>query len=64
MTCLLGRGLAIFAWKWTLCRGKDSQYSAIFMAFNCTQWVLYVAFYFWLMGNLSVRMCEPKAKSY
>ncbi|CAE7566044.1 RAB6A [Symbiodinium natans] len=46
VACLVGRILTLWGWRWTLCRGKDSQFGAIFMGFNCLQWLVY----FWLLG--------------
>ena len=58
MVFIIGRVLTVLAWKYTLLRGRDSHYSAIFMFFNCMQWVLYLGLYFWLMDNLKIKYSQ------
>lgn len=60
IACLLGRAATMYSWKWGLFGGKDSRFSAIFMGFNCLQWVAYIALYFWLMDNITIRKATWK----
>lgn len=66
LTCLLGRICAVLSWKYNVCRGKDSQYSALFVLFNCLPWVLYFAVYTRLMHLLTISptFVDPASQLY
>ena len=66
LTCLLGRICVVLSWKYSVRRAKDSQYSAVFVLFNCLPWVLYFAVYTRLMHLLTISptFVQPASELY